>query len=87
MLHGGRPDMRHGWRTVLRGSAALRAAACGHAPHAMLAAAAAAVRPPSNVSPAALRRLISSRYCSGLSRAAHEVFGANIRYWANFGRF
>ncbi|KZV40798.1 hypothetical protein F511_22239 [Dorcoceras hygrometricum] len=40
MLHGGRTDVRHDWRTVLRGSAALGAAACGHAPHAMLAAAA-----------------------------------------------
>ncbi|KZV50128.1 denticleless protein [Dorcoceras hygrometricum] len=33
-------------------------------------------RPPSGESPASLRRLnFTSRYCSGLSRAAHEVFG------------
>ncbi|KZV30720.1 hypothetical protein F511_39574 [Dorcoceras hygrometricum] len=51
LLRGGRAGVRHARRTVLRGDAALDAAACGHAPQAMLAA--AAVRE----SPAAMRWL------------------------------
>ncbi|KZT75505.1 hypothetical protein F511_47470 [Dorcoceras hygrometricum] len=56
----------------LLGGAALGAAACGHAPHAMLAAAVAAVR---RISRKHCDGYFSSRLSSGQSRAAHEVFG------------
>ncbi|KZT75569.1 hypothetical protein F511_47406 [Dorcoceras hygrometricum] len=73
MRHASHGDAR------LSGNLVARPAALGAG---SVMAAAATVRPPSDViSGRLLRRLIfPSRFCSGLSRAAHEVFGPILKF-------
>ncbi|KZV31005.1 hypothetical protein F511_18109 [Dorcoceras hygrometricum] len=76
VLRTGRPpcaSVAHGYARcppcMARPGHACRGRACGRVPHAICW-----WRPPSGESPAAMRRLFSSTFCSGLSRTAHEVF-------------